>query len=282
LAIVYLHSIFIPTSVVRQALNYKLKQNNSYRVQSAADLIPYFGIESYLGDAYFRPPFSKEKPVFNEKESSNLSYLQSLFSYIPTNWSTAVGINSVQGYGTFMIKDLADAFKKPSDDYRTEYAYIIERNPLFEQEKQQSSINSISSAHLTLYDPRWEKLGVRYFISDRPLKKYKLIEQNNGRYIYENEWAPPIYRVVTGDNMTTKKPTYQNPNEWHFDISFTEKGSHFEMVMNPGGFVATINGKPVEIQKGTFLLRVPLTHEGKLILRYSPTQHLKETIEAKL
>lgn len=52
--------------------------------------------------------------------------------------------------------------------------------------------------------------------------------------------------------------------------------------MNPGGFVATINGKPVEIQKSTFLLRVPLTHEGKLILRYSPVQHLKETIEAKL
>ncbi len=282
IALVYFHCLFIPTSVIKQALRTTYSFQSAYRTQSAADLIPYFGIESYTGDAYFRPPFSKEKPVFDTKESQSYTYLTRLFQFSPTGWSTAIGLNSVQGYGTFMIKDLADVFKLPSDDFQMEYNNIIDANPLFAEKKQDTSVNSISSGHLTLNDPRWEKLGVRYFISDRPLKKYKLVEKNNGRYIYENEWAPPIYRVVNGDVMTAKRPTYQNPNEWHFDIRVTEKGSVFEMVMNPGGFVATINGKPVKVQKSTFLLRVPLTREGKLILRYSPTEHLKETFRKTL
>ncbi len=277
----YAFNFYIPNSVLLTSQKTP-RLLNTYRVQSTPDVIPYHGIAFYMSDVILQPPFSKEIPYVDSNEKKSFQKLTKLFNLFPSTWIMTYEGFSIQGFNTFIPKDLVKFFESNSQDYQTEYKYIIDRNPLFDADVKTTSINGIETSKITLYDPRWEKLGVRYFISDRPLKKYKLIENKNGRYIYENEWASPMYRVVMGDTMTAKRPIYQNPNEWHFDIGFTEKGSNFEMIMNPGGFVATINGKPVAVQKGTFLLRVPLTREGKLILRYSPVQHLKETIEAKL
>lgn len=185
---------------------------STYRVQSTPDVLPYHGISFYMSDVILQPPFSKEVPYVDDIEKKSFQKLTGLFNLYPSTWVMTKEGFGVQGFNTFIPRRIVDFFESSSQDYKTEYKHIIDRNALFATDAKTTSINGIETSKITLYDPRWEKLGVRYFISDRPLKKYKLIENKNGRYIYENEWAPPIYRVVTGDNMTAKKPTYQNPN----------------------------------------------------------------------
>jgi hypothetical protein len=234
-----------------------------------------------MSDIMLQPPFSKEKPYVDQDEKRTYKKLISLLHMYPTTWIMTTEYNAVQGFNTFMLADLAQEFASPSPDFREEYKYIIDRNPLFAENKQDTSINSISSGHLTLTDPRFEKLGVRYFISDRLLKKYKLLEEKDGRYIYENEWALPIYRIVVRDSMSSITPQYTDPNTWKFQIDESAIGGELQMVMNPGGLVATLNGKRVSIKKEKFLIRVPITAAGTIVVRYSPVEHLIETLKNK-
>jgi len=283
MALVYFHNYFIPSAILTQKQDLTLSRtSNMYRIQTAADLVPYFGISTYMGDLLLRPPFSKETAIFNAQEEKNLTYLKNLFSYIPSTWVMTTSYDTVQGFSTFMIASLANNFAQPSKDFEIAYKYIIERNALFAQNKQTTSVNSITSGHLTLLDPRWEELGVRYFISDRPLKKYTLLEKSNGRYIYENSKTLPIYRIV-GMGFVNAAVLYDsNPNQWKFTVSKRDVGREFQMVMNPGGFIATLNGKEVPIQKEKFLLRVAILKGGDLVVRYSPIKHLQETVRAFL
>ena len=275
----YFHSYFVPANILSKKDNLALSRtSNVYRIQTASDVVPYFGISTYMGDLIFRPPFSKEKALFDVKEEKSFQYLRNLFSYMPSTWIMTTSYNTVQGFNTFMLRSLAKEFEIPSEDYKTEYDYIIKRNALFADNKQMPSINSISSGHLTLNDLRWEKLGVRYFISDRPLKKYKLIEEKNGRYIYENEYTLPIYRITDEGIIITALPYYNDPNQWKFHIAKDDVGMKFQMVMNSGGFAAKLNGKEVPIQKEQFLLQIPLQSSGDLVVYYSPLLHFKEKV----
>lgn len=277
---VYFHSYFIPTRILTKQIQLPTRHiSNMYRIQTASDLIPYFGISTYMGDLIFRPPFSKEIALFNTQEEKSFTYLNHLFSYIPSTWIMTTNLNTIQGYNTFLSMSLAREFEKPSDDFKAEYQYIIEKNTLFATNIPTSSVNSISSSHLTLNDPRWEKLGVRYFISDRPLKKYRLIEEKNGRYIYENISTLPIYRITDGKTIKSIPPFHTDPNQWKFTIPADDVGKEFQMLMNPGGFVATLNGKEIDIKKEKFLLRIRLVSAGNLVVTYSPIRHLQETLD---
>lgn len=275
----YFHNYFIPQDVIIKKFSLpSLKNAAVYRIQTGADVIPYFGFHNYMGGVLFRPPFSKEKSFITPDEEKYRTYLRYIMSFYPSTWSMTYGFSVVQGYNTFVTKDIADYFKKSSSDYETEYSYIIKRNNLFGLSEKGLAINGIETSRITLNDPRWEKLGVRYFISDRPLKKYTLIEKSNGRYIYENRNTLPIYRITDGTVVTAATPYYNDPNQWKFHIEQNEVGKEFQMVMNPGGFVATLNGKEIPIKKEKFLLRVSLPEQGDLIVRYSPVRHLVESV----
>ncbi len=274
----YFHNYFIPQDVIIKKFSLpSLKNVAVYRVQTGADVIPYFGFHNYMGSVLFRPPFSKEKSFITPDEEKYRTYLRYIMSFYPSTWSMTYGFSVVQGYNTFVTRDIADYFKEPSSDYETEYSYIIKRNNLFGQRKKGLAINGIETSRITLNDPRWEKLGVRYFISDRPFKKYTLIEKSNGRYAYENRNTLPIYRITDGTVVTMATPYYNDPNQWKFIIDKIGVNKEFQMVMNPGGFVATLNGKEIPIKKEKFLLRVSLPEQGNLIVRYSPIKHLQET-----
>ena len=271
-------NFFVPTSTIfSRPLN--LPQNyKNYRVQSSPDVIPYHGISFYMSDVILQPPYSKEVPYVDSNEKSNFTKLRGLFNLYPSTWIMTTDMNAVQGFDTFITKDISTFFTKTSLDFKEEYAFIIKRNPLFAQIVDKPVINGLETSKVTLNDPRWEKLGVRYFISDRPLKKYTLIEEKKGRYIYENEYTLPIYRITDGEIVTTSTPYYSDPNQWKFTISRDDIGKEFQMVMNPGGFVAMLNGKEINIKKEPFLLRIPLYISGDLVVYYSPVRHLYETI----
>jgi len=275
----YFHNYFIPQDVIIKKFSLPpLKNAAVYRIQTGADVIPYFGFHNYMGSMLFRPPFSKEKSFITPDEEKYRTYLTHIMSFYPSTWSMTYGLSAVQGYNTFVTKDIADYFKESSSDYGNEYSYIIKRNNLFGQSEKGLAINGIETSRVTLNDPRWEKLGVRYFLSDRPLKKYTLLEKSNGRYIYENSKTLPIYRITDGNVISAMPPYYNDPNQWKFHITQNKIGKEFQMVMNPGGFIATLNGKEILIKKEKFLLRIPLHEQGDLIVRYSPILHLVESV----
>lgn len=275
----YHHGYFIPSSVLTNRVSLPAGLNTGeYRVQSTMDVIPYSGFHTYMGSLLFRPPFSKEKPIIDGQEEKTYAKLRNTFEFIPTSWSMAEGIYGIQGYNTFVPKRIAHYFTPVSDDYKTEYAYIISRNEQFTDTSKISHINALDTSRVTMNDLRWEKLGVRYFISDRPLKKYSLIARDGYRYFYENTATLSIYRVEDGLSVKAIGPSYQDPNKMIFDIKKQDAGKKMEMVMNPDGFTAKLNGKQLTPVKRDFSFSVYLENPGTLEIVYSPFTHLAEII----
>lgn len=275
------HNFFAPSRLF-------IKNNSSlpgvintqnYRIQTGSDVIPYTGFHNYMGNVLFRPPFSKEPAVITDKESQSFNSLKNTFESIPSSWAMVEGVDAVQGYSTFVPKNLAHYFDKPSVDFRQEYAYILERNSLFAQSEKGSHINSIESSRITLNDPRWSELGVRYFISDRPVKKYILITQINNMFFYENKNAVSIYRFIDKskkEHITT--PIYTDPNKIIFNINKENIGNELVIIMNPNGFVVELNGKKVKTEKKDFKLIIPIKEVGILKVYFSPLSHLMEML----
>ena len=277
----FFHNFFAPSQLF-------IKNNSSlpgvintqnYRVQTASDVVPYTGFHNYMGNVLFRPPFSKEPAVITNNESQSFSALTNIFETIPSSWAMVSGIQAVQGYNTFVPQKLAHYFNKPSSDFRQEYAYILERNSLFAQSEKGSHINSIESSRITFNDPRWRELGVRYFISDRPLKNYILIAKDKNRFFYENTNAPSMYRYIEVDGISKNAmPIYSNPNEIRFEVKKENVGKKLVIIINPNGFVVVQNGKKLNVEKQDFELIIPLKEVGVLKVYYSPLFHLGKVL----
>ncbi len=280
----YFHNYFIPQSVLIENLQSQQSViSEKYRIQTGADVLPYFGFHNYMSEVLFRPPFSKEPTSFTPEEQQTFKWLKTIFSYNPSTWGMVHGIYSVQGYNTFVPKTIAEFFKNSSADYRQEYAYIIERNPLYGESEIGLDINGIETSKITLHDERWKELAVRYFISDRPLKGYTLLFREESKFIYENKKTLSIFRLRKKNMLTDIEPVVQNPNEFQFDIKKDDIGSQLVVVINTGGFEASINGKKVEVQKkpNDFRLIIPLVKSGTLKVYYSPLKHLQEVLWPK-
>ncbi|MEK7078669.1 MAG: hypothetical protein AAB929_01240, partial [Patescibacteria group bacterium] len=275
----FFHNFFAPAKLF-------LKNNSSlpgvintqnYRVQTASDVVPYTGFHNYMGNVLFRPPFSKEPAVITDKESQSFNALKNIFETIPSSWSMVEGIDTVQGYNTFVPQKLAHYFDKLSSDYRQEYAYILERNSLFAQSEKGYHINSIESSRITLNDSRWGELGVRYFISDRPLKKYTLISRTGNKYFYENRDAIPVKHFTGIDGkIGVATPYYEDPNKMIFNIKNEYIGKKLVIIINPNGFAVEQNGKKINVEKKDFNLIIPIKETGMLKVYYSPLFHLRE------
>ena len=272
----FFYNYFIPQSVLltNQSLIKKVK-GYDYRLQPGTDVIPYFGFHNYMSEVLFRPPFSKEPTSFDIQEQKSFNHLKNLFTFYPSTWAMTNGLNVIQGYNTFVPKKLADYFKESSSDYKKEYDYIIKRNSLYGKSEIGLDINGIETSKITLYDKRWEDLAVRYFISDRPLAKYKLIYKDH-RYFYENEKAPPIYGLVENNKITIKSPYYEDPNQMNFKIQKSEVGKILQIIINPDGFVVEQNEKRITPKTKDFKLLIPLTESGEIRVFYSPIEHLRQ------
>jgi len=276
----YLHNFFVPESIISNMTMMPVSTNTrDYRIQTGADVIPYFGFHNYMSNVLFRPPFSKEITMFDATERKTLDRLKNTMGFYPSTWGMVYGFQMVQAYNTFVPRSIATYFRAPSSDYTKEYAYIIQRNNLFGQSEIGLDINGIETSRITLNDPRWQMLGVRYFISDRPLAKYKLIASDSGRLFYENPNSLPIYRIEKEGKITGLTPVYSDPNRWEFDISKDMAGGTFTMVMNPGGFVAKLDGREIPLTKHDLTMEARLAVSGRLVVSYSPIRHLIETLK---
>lgn len=276
----YFHNYFIPQSVLVEDLSQRQFEGSpNYRVQTGAEVTPYFGFHNYMSEVLFRPPFSKEPTSFTKQEQTSWAFLKTIFSYNPSTWGMVHGINAIQGYNTFVPKAIAEYFKAPSADYEEEYAYIIKRNSLYGKSEIGLDINGVETSRITFSDPRWGELGVRYIISDRPLKKHTLIVQKGSKYFYENMDAIPVkhYTGIDG-KIKIAKTYYENPNEMLFQIKKENLGKKLVIIINPNGFVVEQNGKNIKVEKQDLKLIIPLKEIGTLKVYYSPLFHLFETL----
>lgn len=276
----YFHNYFIPQSVLVENLSQRqFESSPDYRVQTGAEVTPYFGFHNYMSEVLFRPPFSKEPTSFTKEEQTSWAFLKTLFSYNPSTWGMVHGINAIQGYNTFVPKAIAEYFKAPSADYEEEYVYIIKRNSLYGKSEIGLDINGVETSRITFSDPRWGELGVKYFISDRPLKKHTLIAQKDNKYFYENTDAIPVKHFTGIDGkIEVAKTYYENPNEMLFQIKKEDMGKKLVIIINPNGFVVEQNGKNIKVEKQNLKLIIPINETGTLKVYYSPLFHLMETL----
>ncbi|MBI3619750.1 hypothetical protein HY214_01235 [Candidatus Roizmanbacteria bacterium] len=281
LVVNYAHTYFVPSKVIPTSVILpKNIDSKLYRVQTAADVIPYYGFHNYMSAILLRPPFSKENTFFTEKEQANFEYLQSIFKLIPSSWSTVVGIKAVQGYNTFVPVKVASYLGRPSIDYRDVYKDIIRVNPLFGEIDKGSHINAIETSRVTLYDKRWSDLSVKYFISPSRLDKYKLLA-NDGRFFYVNPNAVPIYGLYVGSSVIPAVSFYEDPNKARFNLSAPDVGKTFKAIQSPDGFIVYVNGKKIPVKKDTLSLSFPVTAAGTVEIIYSPLEDLRELLTKK-
>lgn len=272
---------FIPADILSTRLSIsKTVDTKNHRIQSTSDTVPYFGFNIYIENVLFRPPFSKERPLFDKKERSNFTYLKKLLSLSPSSFSMINETKSVQGYATFVPQKIADLFNSPSEDYELEYKDIVERNPLF-KEQIITHINAIDTTKTTLTDKRWTSLSVGYFLSDRPIKNYELIDHTDNQYIYQNPNAISINQLIDMDSKESITPVKETPNEMIFDIKNEDIGKKLVVNINPDGFRATTNGKVVDTIKRNFELELDLKVSGEIRVFYSPPLHLKEVLQRR-
>jgi len=279
----YLHNFFIPQFVISRSISIpeNILNLRDYRIQSVLDVMPYTGFHTYLGNVLFRPPFSKEPVYIDDAEKKTFKKLENIFSCLPSNWMLIKGHNTVQGYNALVPARAATLFHDPSPDYEKEYAYIIARNPLFAQSEKGLDINVLETSRITMHDKRWGQVGVRYFISDSPLKSYPLLWKDSTRYIYENPNALPIYRVqknAISPDFEIIHPEYSDPNTLKFQIGKKEVGKVLKVSINPRGFEAIQNGKILPIKKENISLSIPLNEPGLVTVYYSPLKHFSETV----
>jgi len=281
----YLNNFFIPQSVVTKKISMPdaILNTKDYRIQSTLDVVPYTGFHTYLGNVLFRPPFSKEPQYIDTVEEKTFKKLDHILSCLPSNWMLFKGYDTVQGYNALVPSKMAAVFQKPSSDYRQEYSYIIARNPLFAQSEKGLDINVLETSRITAYDKRWGQIGVRYFISDEPLKSYELLWKDKDRYIYENLSAIPIFRIQNSINTKEYEmvhPEYSNPNLFQFQVSEKDLGKVLIISINPSGFEVIQDGTALPMIKEDLSLSIPITKTGKITVYYSPIQHFKETINS--
>lgn len=264
---IFLTSVFIPTSVISTKLsNHQNLDVVNFRVQSASEVVPYHGLSTYVDSARFQPPFSKESPFFDQNERGSYTKLAQLFEDIPASWGQVYGMKTVQGYSTFVPKKIALYFDKPSSDFEETYAEIISRNSHFKNAYTGTHTNAIEASQITLHDPRWGELGVRYTIAQ------------NSQWS-ENVSARPIFELIHSDGSSrVKNPIQENPNEITFQIKPKDIGRDLEIHMLPGGFVAELDGVSLSIKKKDMSFKIHLISAGILKVKYSPAEHVKETL----
>ncbi len=278
----YLQTYAVPTKVIKTQVTLpKSLDLKNYRVQTTADTIPYFGYFVYHENISFRPPFGKEKTLFTEEEEKTFNYYLKLQDYLPLGFPFDRRVKTLQTFSTFTPKKICKYFNEPSRDWRTEYKYITDKNPLFGIKVYDVCTNSIETSRVTMYDKRWENLAVRYFISDRPLRGYRLIYKDH-RFFYENINAPPIYGIVNKDRVLVKTPYYEDPNIIKFNIEKQDVGKTLQIIINPDGFAVSYNGKAIEPGTESFKLLVPLTQPGEILVYYSPIKHLIDALSKKI
>ena len=278
----YYHTYFISQKYITSFIKNKpFVKSDKFRVQSSADVYPYFGFHAYMGDVLFRPPFSKEQNSLVRDEKSNFEYLRYIFKFDPSSWSEVHNVNTVQGYSTFVPKNVAYYFNNPSKDYKEEYRSILAKNPLFGQVDKHTHINYIESSKITLDDPRWSSFGVRYIISHTSLPNLMLIgERRFGErpiFIYRNKSAQPLYSLSCSGKVSSIKPYYRNPNKLVFKFNKPVNNCTMEILQDPGGFVVTLDRKKeVNVYKSRFSFRFRLKGNKEVEIYYSPFEHLME------
>ncbi len=284
----YFHNLFIPQRIIKKyALKpsyIKLINQPQFRTQSILDVYPYTGIHAYLPGLLQRPPFSKEKDFFESELKNDFPLLKKYFSGILSNWNMVLGVKSIQGYSTFVPKNLAKYFTPPSPDYKEKYAKILAKNPLLGGEDKGYHINYIETSRITFSDPRWEKLGVKYIISPFPLKKYKnlkLYKKIKEYYIYQTRNPHPIYRIIVKNQTIVPKVVYEDPNKVVLSLpKRLESPAKLIAIEQPGGKVIKVNSKrlPKEVSDLSFSVTLP-KNTKTITIYYSPFQHLKEIIK---
>lgn len=274
----FFFNFFIPTSILplKVSLPKQLDIKN-YRFQSTEDVIPYSGFHTYVSSVQFRPPFSKESSILTKVEEKQFTKLQEILNAVPSSWSMVAGIKSIQGYNTFVPTKIGNLFQSSSADFGSVYKDIIERNAEFSKDVATTHVNAIDTSRITITDPRWKQLNVRYIISDREISDISLIYTNKRKF-YENNSVLPLYLITNGTDKKAMIPSYEDPNSIVFKVDSKDIGNTITINQNPDGFVGKFNDKQINLVKKDFSMSAVLSAPGSLKIYYSPIKHLQEVL----
>lgn len=285
----YFHNFFVSQRII---VDYAFKKpfikeidndKKEFRIQSVLDVYPYTGIHSYIPGILKRPPFSKEKDFFENEKNTDFPFLKNNLLAMEANWNIVFNLKSIQGYATFVPKNISSYFSHPSYDYKEKYAHILAKNPFLGGEDKGCHINYIESSRITFSDQRWENLGIKYIVSPFPLNNYynlKLYNIISGFYLYQTKNPKPIYSAFIGKKTIIPKVIYQDPNTTR--LSFPNKlpnTAKFVIIEQAGGKIIKVNGNKLKKYPQGFYFYVYLPKNTSIIeIYYSPIQHLYEQL----
>lgn len=243
-----------------------LKQNlGSYRYLSTSDIAPYSGLGNYFGNLAFQPPFSKEGERLNRQVmDGNLVHEINL---IPPDFSTYYGIPSVYGWATFILKDYNSIFQK-TGQLNELYQEAGKYNPFIKEIKPDVSLTTIDLSRLSLNDEIFDKLAVKYVVTDREvyLLHHKLVFKNEGISIYENEKVMPRVVVVDEKNNIVENPLIISYNPNSTSIKVQNKGKLILWDTYYKGWKAYVNGQKTQLKPYENIFRsVDLQKEDTLV-----------------
>lgn len=243
-----------------------LKQNlGSYRYLSTSDIAPYSGLGNYFGNLAFQPPFSKEgERLSRQVMDSNLVHEINL---IPPDFSTYYGIPSVYGWATFILKDYNSIFQK-TGQLNELYQEAGKYNPFIKEIKPDVSLTTIDLSRLSLNDEIFDKLAVKYVVTDREvyLLHHKLVFKNEGISIYENEKVMPRVVVVDEKNNIVENPLIISYNPNSTSIKVQNKGKLILWDTYYKGWKAYVNGQKTQLKPYENIFRsVDLQKEDTLV-----------------
>ncbi|GIW62972.1 MAG: hypothetical protein KatS3mg090_0798 [Patescibacteria group bacterium] len=284
----YYHNLFIPQSIIEDSIlniSYlnKLDKNKNFRIQSILDVYPYTGIHSYMPGVLKRPPFSKEKDFFINELNNNYELLRHIFWGVPSNWNIIYSVSSVQGYATFVPKNLAEYFNNPSVDYKEKYSNLIAKNPFLGGEDKGFHTNYIETSKITFSDQRWSNLAVKYIISPFELKSYNnliLDKRIQNLFIYRIKETKAIYSIKIGNKTIYPEIIKKTPNKTILKLpKKLRSGAVLEVLEQPGGKIIKTDGQQLTKNIQNYSYFVKLEPGFKTIeIYYSPILHLYEII----
>ena len=229
-----------------QVVNYLQKNIGTDRYLSVSEAVPFSGLNDFCSSLTFQPPFAKEGPKMTQSQTDQ-KFSQQLGMLTP-DYGVGQRLETISGYSTFILKDYNQIFQTSSS--KSAYYRSLSRfNPALLQEKADAAIGKIDFSHIDFNDSLFDKLGLKYIITDRDLglTHHKLILKSDGISLYEN--TDKLYRLalVAGDGSIVDTVPIKFIDDNSLAFYAPQKGIYILHDVYYPGWHAYVDGKKKEI-----------------------------------
>lgn len=157
--------------------NFLQENLGGYRYLSSSETVPYNGLNDLFGTLDTQPMAVSEIGRRLEHE----------LKLLPPNFGMIHNLSTINGYTSFVMKDYFRLFQ--GKEINPLYSQFSRYNPQITERRSDLALSKIDLAHINLDDPLFDRLGVKYFVTDRDLglSQDQLVFSDGKIDVYQNE-----------------------------------------------------------------------------------------------